>query len=119
MTITIQEARETMNHIINDLNGPYLTPANPQDPTAPINLNDVVIPGDTWTSGKILPVPENDRMVADEFLAILSGSESISIEIFWFDMNEWRDADDNIITVSAWRRIPMDWIDEAVRLGDL
>lgn len=74
---------------------------------------------DTWTSGKILPTPSDRGDIIEEFLAMRSDSESITIETFWYDMSEWRDADDNILQVSAWRRIPMDGIDEAVRLGDL
>lgn len=99
--------------------GEQIRPINPSDPCGPIRLEDVVIPGDTWTSGKILPTPEHDRILCDTFLAIRKDSESVSIETFWFDIpNCWRDDDDNEIEISAWRRIPMDGIDEAVRLGD-
>lgn len=107
-TLTIKEARELSVQIMKDA----------EARRDAVNLNDVVIPGDTWTSGKILPTPEWGGQVADGFLAVCSDAESVSVETFWFDANEWRDADDNPITVSAWRRIPMDGIDEAVRLGD-
>lgn len=73
---------------------------------------------DTWTSGKILPTPENDRQIADDFLVVRKDKERVTIETFWFDGNGWADDDDKALEISAWRRIPMDGIDEAVRLGD-
>lgn len=73
---------------------------------------------DTWTSGNILPTPENDRTIADDYLAIRKDAERVTIETFWHDIDEWRDENDSPIEISAWRRIPMDGIDEAVRLGD-
>lgn len=74
---------------------------------------------DTWTSGKILPTPSEPHLVVEEFLAVRKDSESINMETYWFDGGGWQDADENPIQISAWRRIPMDGIDEAVRLGDL
>lgn len=106
--ITIKEARELSLQIMKDA----------EARRDAVNLNDVVIPGDTWTSGKILPVPENDRQVADDFLVVRKDTERISIGTYWFDGHGWADEKDNVIYISAWRRIPMDGIDEAVRLGD-
>lgn len=73
---------------------------------------------DTWTSGKILPTPSQDLLVVEQFLAVRSDSESVTIEDYWYDGGGWCDGDGKEMTVSAWRRIPMDGIDEAVRLGD-
>lgn len=95
-----------------------IIPANPSDPLAPIDINDVVIPGDTWTSGKILPVPSEPHLVVEEFLAVRKDSESINMETYWFDGGGWQDGNENQIEISAWRRIPMDGIDESVRQGD-
>lgn len=106
--ITIQEAREIANQTMKNAEQRRIDSRSCEEPPAI----------DTWTSGKIVPVPENDRQIADNFLAVCSDRENVTIEWFWFDVNEWRDENDNIITVSAWRRTPMDGIDEAVTEGD-
>lgn len=49
---------------------------------------------DTWTSGKILPVPENDRQIADDFLVIRKDKERVTIETYWFNGHGWADDDD-------------------------
>lgn len=82
----------------------------------------ITIPGDTWTSGKILPAQESDpekRLVCDDFLTLRDDLTSVTVETFWYTYGRWESTSGDEIKVRAWRRIPMDGIDEAVRQGDL
>lgn len=71
----------------------------------------------TWNPGHIKP-KNAAGLIAEDFLVVKSGSESVSIEWFWHEIQEWQDWDENEIQVDAWSPIPHDGLDEAIRLNE-